>query len=158
MRISPMDVRQQHFTTKMFRGLDPQEVDAFLDDVAEDLEGLIRENTLLKEQLQTLEDRARNHEAREKILQETLITAQRLTDDMKEAARRDAALVVREAELQGEKLLEAARSEEATIRAEIGHLKRVRVQFVEGLRSTVDTYQRLVEQELRLEPPEAPAG
>jgi cell division initiation protein len=153
-----MDIRQQQFTVKMFRGFDPREVDAFLDDVAEDYEAMLKENTLLKEQLQTLEERARNHEAREKILQETLITTQRLTDEMKEAAKREASLVVREAELQGEKLVEAARSEEALIRADIGQLRRVRLQFVEGLRATVDTYQRLVEQELKVEPPEAPAG
>ena len=158
MRISPMDIRQQQFTVKMFRGFDTREVDAFLDDVAEDYEAMIKENTLLKEQLQTLEDRARNHEAREKVLQETLITTQRLTDEMKEAAKREASLLVREAELQGEKLVEAARSEEALIRADIGQLRRVRLQFVEGLRATVDTYQRLVEQELKLEPPGAPGG
>lgn len=158
MRISPMDIRQQQFSVKMFRGFDNREVDAFLDDVAEDYQALIKENTLLKEQLQALEDRARHHEGREKILQETLITTQRLTEEMKEAAKRDAALVVREAELQGEKLLDAARSEEASIRADIGRLKRVRLQFVEGLRATVDTYQRLVEQDLKLDPPEVPGG
>src|SRR5262249_21272705 len=126
-----MDIRQQHFTVKMFRGFDPREVDAFLDDVAEDLEGVLKENTLLKEQLAALEEGARHHETREKLLQETLITTQRLTEEMKEAARRDASLVLREAEVQGEKLLESARGEEATIRVEIGHLRRVRLQFIE---------------------------
>ncbi|MEK7385411.1 MAG: DivIVA domain-containing protein, partial [candidate division NC10 bacterium] len=51
MRISPLDIRQQQFTVKMFRGFDTHEVDAFLDDVAEDYETVLKENALLKEQL-----------------------------------------------------------------------------------------------------------
>jgi cell division initiation protein len=52
VRITPMDIRQQQFTVKMFRGFDVQEVDTFLDDLAGDYETLLKENALLKEQLQ----------------------------------------------------------------------------------------------------------
>ena len=51
MRISPLDIRQQQFTVRTFRGFDSQEVDAFLDDVAEDYEAVLKENALLKEQV-----------------------------------------------------------------------------------------------------------
>ncbi len=51
MRITPMDIRQQQFTVKMFRGFDVQEVDTFLEDLAGDFETLLKENALLKEQL-----------------------------------------------------------------------------------------------------------
>ncbi|MBI5629166.1 MAG: DivIVA domain-containing protein [Candidatus Rokubacteria bacterium] len=154
MRITPMDIRQQQFTVKMFRGFDVQEVDTFLEDVAQDYEALVRENTLLKEQLQVLEDRTRGLEERERVLQQTLVTTQRLTEEMKESARREAALTVREAEVAGEKLLEAVRTEEAVIRSEIMLLKRNRRQLAEGLRSTIEMYQRMVEQDLRSSPPE----
>jgi len=154
VRITPMDIRQQQFTVKMFRGFDVQEVDTFLEDVAQDYEALMRENTLLKEQLQVLEDRTRGLEERERVLQQTLVTTQRLTEEMKESARREAALTVREAEVAGEKLLEAARTEEAVIRSEIMLLKRNRRQLAEGLRSTIEMYQRMVEQDLRSSPPE----
>src|SRR5229473_2767108 len=63
MRITPLDVRQQQFTVRMFRGFDVQEVDAFLQDVAEDYETILKENALLKEQLAVLEER-RAEEAR----------------------------------------------------------------------------------------------
>jgi len=154
VRITPMDIRQQQFTVKMFRGFDVQEVDTFLEDVAQDYEALVRENTLLKEQLQVLEDRTRGLEERERVLQQTLVTTQRLTEEMKESARREAALTVREAEVAGEKLLEAARTEEAVIRSEIMLLKRNRRQLAEGIRSTIEMYQRMVEQDLRSSPPE----
>lgn len=158
MRITPMDIRQQRFTVKMFRGFDVQEVDTFLEDVAGDYETLVKENALLKEQLQVLEERTRGLEEREKTLQDALVTTHRLTEEMKEGAKRDASLIVREAELQGEKLVEAARAEEASIRADINGLKRTRRQLVEGLRSTLDTYRRLIEQEGAEGPKDAEPG
>ena len=148
MRITPMDIRQQQFTIKMFRGADLQEVDTFLEDVAEDYEALLKENTLLKEQLQVLEERTRGLEDRERLLQQTLITTQRITEEMKEGAQREAALIVREAELHGEKQVEAARAEEAVIRAEINGLKRQRRQLAEGLRTTLEMYRRFFEEDL----------
>ena len=57
MRITPMDIRQQQFTVRMFRGFDVQEVDTFLEDLAADYEALLKENTLLKEHLQAAEER-----------------------------------------------------------------------------------------------------
>jgi cell division initiation protein len=162
MRISPLDVRQQQFTVRMFRGFDPQEVDAFLEDVAEDYEAVLKENALLKEQLEALEERTRGMAEREKVLHETLVTTQRLTEEMKEAGKREAALHVRDAELRGEKVMEAARAEEAKIRGEIAALKRTRRQLLEEIRGTLETYQRLVMTDLDAsveegsEPPLAP--
>lgn len=147
MRISPMDIRQQQFTVKMFRGFDVQEVDTFLEDVAEDYETLLRENTLLKEQLQALEERTRGLEERERVLQETLMTTQRLVEEMKENARREAAILVREAELKSERAVEAARVEEARIGNEILALKRERRRMAESFRSTIEMYQRLIERD-----------
>ena len=147
MRVTPMDIRQQQFTVR-FRGFDRQEVDTFLADVAADYEQLVKENALLKEQLAALEERSRGIEGREKLLQDTLLTTQRLAEEMKDGAKREANLLVREAELQGDKLLEEARAEEAKIKAEILALKRTRRQLAEGLRVTLDMYQRLVNEEL----------
>lgn len=147
MRITPMDIRQQQFRVR-FRGFDRQEVDTFLADVAEDYERLVKDNALLKEQLAALEERSRGIEGREKLLQDTLLTTQRLAEEMKDGAKREANLLVREAEFQGDKLLEEARAEEAKVKAEILALKRTRRQLAEGLRVTLDMYQRLVNEEL----------
>jgi cell division initiation protein len=158
VRITPMDIRQQQFTVRMFRGFDVQEVDTFLEDLAADYETLLKENSLLKEQLQTLEERARGLEDRERVLQETLVTTQKVMEEMKESARREAALVVREAELKGEKMVEAARTAEASIQAEVEALKRMRRQLAESVRSTVDMYQRLLDQEIRAEAKDEEGG
>ena len=123
MRISPHDIRQQQFTGRLFHGVDRQEVDAFLEDVADDYEALLKETQLLKEQLAAMEDRQRGVIEREKTLQDTLITTQRLAEEMKLAAKRESDLIVREAELRGDKVVEAARSEEAKLRVEIQALR-----------------------------------
>ena len=147
MRITPMDIRQQQFTVKMFRGFDTQEVDTFLEDLAGDYETLVKENALLKEQLQVLEERTQGIGERERLLQETLVTTHKAVEEMKDSARRAAALTVREAELNAEKILEAARAQEATIHAEVEALKRTRRQLTESLRSTVEMYRRLLDHE-----------
>ncbi|MGH7356684.1 MAG: DivIVA domain-containing protein [Candidatus Rokuibacteriota bacterium] len=148
MRFSPNDIRQQQFSVKTFRGFDPQEVDAFLDDVAEDYEAVLKEATLLREQLSAQEARARGIVEREKSLQDTLVTTQRLADEMKAASRREGELIVREAELRGEKLVEEARAEEAKIRSQIQALRRMRRQLVEELTATLERYRRVMTSEL----------
>jgi cell division initiation protein len=148
MRLSPADIRQQQFTVRMFRGLDPQEVDAFLEDVAEDYEATIRETALLKEQLAAHEERSRNVGDTERVLKDTLVMTQKLAEEMKAAARRDADLLVREAEMRGEKLLEAARAEEARLRSEIRQLQRTHRQLLEDLRATLERYHRFVQDEM----------
>jgi cell division initiation protein len=158
MRISPNDIRQQQFSVRVFRGFDPQEVDAFLEDVADDYEALLKESQQLREQLAAQEERSRGVTDLERTLQDTLVTTQRLADDLKAAARREAdeirgaarheaELIVREAELRGEKATETARAEEARIRSDIQSLKRFRRQLVGDFASTLERYQRLLETE-----------
>ena len=155
MRITPHDIRQQQFTVRMFRGFDSQEVDAFLEDVADDYEALLKENALLKEQIAAQEERSRGVVEREKNLNDVMVTSQRLVDEMKAAAKRESEemrtsakreseLIVREAELRGEKAVEAARGEEAKIRVEIATLKRMRRQLVEDFGATMERYQRML--------------
>jgi len=143
MRLSPADIRQQHFTERMFRGFDKDEVDRFLDQIAEDYESVIKENTLLKEQLSAFEERSRSTAELEKTLQDTLVTTQRVTDEMKSNAKREVELMLREAKLTGEKILEEARSEEARIGSEVKSLKRTRRQLIEDFRATLGQYQRM---------------
>ena len=143
MRITPTDIRQQQFSRRM-RGYDPGEVEAFLEDVAEDYEAAVKENALLKEQLSSVEDRARHLAEHEKTLQDTLVTVHRLAEDMKTASKREAQLVLREAELGAEKVMEEARAEEGRIRGDILALKRMRRQFIDDLRGTMARYDRLL--------------
>jgi len=147
MRISPLDIRQQQFSVRWFRGFDIHEVDAFLDDVAEDYETVLKENAQLKEQVATFEERSRGLNERERALQETLVTTHRLGDEMKATARKEAELQMREAELRSEKIIEEGRAEEARIRGEIQTLRRVRRQLIEDFRATLESYYRMMSAE-----------
>ena len=148
MRLSPIDIREQQFTTKLFRGFDREEVDAFLDDVADDYEGVLRENATLREQVGSYEERARGLGETERTLKDTLVATQRVAEEMKEGAKRDAQLVVREATLTADKLVEESRAEEAKLRVEIQTLKRLRRQLIEELRATVERYDRTLAADL----------
>jgi cell division initiation protein len=133
---------------RLFRGFDPQEVDAFLEEMAEDFEELIRENALLKEQLATVEEKSRGFEGREKTLQETLVTTQKIAEEFKENARREAELVLREAHLRAEKFMQDAREEHTRLTAEVSGLRRLRRQLAEELMSTLAAHKRLADQAL----------
>src|SRR5437879_4517300 len=147
MRISPLDIRQQQFTVKWIRGVDTHEVDAFLDDGAEDYEAVLKENAQLKEQVGTFEERSRGLAERERALQDTLVTTHRLGDEMKATARREADILMREAELRSEKIIEEGHAEEARIRSEIQTLRRLRRQLIEDFRATLESYYRMMSSE-----------
>lgn len=148
MRMTATDIRQQQFAVRLFRGFDPQEVDAFLEEMADDFDELARENAQLKEQLLVLEERSRGVEGREKTLQETLVTTQKIAEEFKENSRREAELIIREAHLRAEKVMQDVREEHMRLTGEVGSLKRLRRQLADEITNTVATYKRLVEQAL----------
>ena len=148
MRMTATDIRQQQFAVKLFRGFDPQEVDAFLEEMADEFEELTRENALLKEQLVQLEEKSKGVEGREKTLQETLVTTQKIAEEFKENSRREAELILREAHLRAEKVMQDTREEHAKLTAEVGGLRRLRRQLAEEIMNTLASHKRLAEQAL----------
>jgi cell division initiation protein len=107
MKISPMDIQRQNFAVR-FRGFDPDEVRTYLGLVAEEVAALQRERDSLEHQTQTLNGLVEEHRERETILKNTLLTAQRVSEEIKETARKQAEAVVKEAEIQADRLVELA--------------------------------------------------
>src|SRR5512142_2984991 len=93
MRIAPLDLRQQRFRTT-FRGYDPTEVVAFLTEAADDYEHALREIDRLRSDLARMEALLTEHHEREANLRNTLLTAQRLSDEMKQVAENEARMIV----------------------------------------------------------------
>jgi cell division initiation protein len=102
-----MDIQRQSFGRTM-RGLDPEEVRAYLTLVAEEVAALQREQDALQGELLSLRLLVEEHREREAILKNTLLTAQRVSEEIKENARKEAESVVKEAELQADRLLDLA--------------------------------------------------
>ncbi len=144
MKITPLDVRQKQFAGK-FRGLDPKAVQDFLELLATELEELVKESVGLKDEIKKRGQRIDEYRERERTLQETMITAQKASDDIKESAKRQAEIIVSEAELQAEKIVQTAHGRLVQILDEIGELKRQRAQFESGVRSVVESHLKLLE-------------
>jgi cell division initiation protein len=109
MKISPMDLQRQTFAQKL-RGFDPAEVRTYLNIVAEEVAALQRERDGLAQEVQSLRALVDEHRQRETILKNTLLTAQRLSEEIKDAARKQSESVVKEAEIQADRLIELAQS------------------------------------------------
>jgi cell division initiation protein len=109
MKIFPMDVQRQSFR-RVLRGYDREEVRTYLNIVAEEMEDLQRAHASLEQEVQTLRDLVEEHRQREAILKNTLLTAQRVSEDIRDNARKNAEAVIREAEIQADRLLELAQA------------------------------------------------
>jgi cell division initiation protein len=144
MKITPMDIQQQQFKGKMLGGLDPDDVDAFLQMVAGELEELIRENNELKERLARNAQTMADMETREVQLRETMLAAQRITEEMKANAQKEAHLLISEAELKGERIIADAEKRLVELTNHIQELKRDKVQFESGFKHLLDTYSKLL--------------
>ena len=144
MNITPLDIKQKQFKLK-FRGFDIAEVDGFLEDITHEMEQLVRENDQLKEQCASLEGQLVGYRESEKALRDTLMAAQKMSEDMKAASQRDAELKVKEAELEAEKTLRAARSELAKMHEEIEELKRMKKRFSLKVRGIIEDHLKMLE-------------
>jgi cell division initiation protein len=144
MNVSPLDLRQQKFGTA-FRGLDPVEVSSFLLAVADDYEQALRETDRLRQEVARLEMVVRGHVEQEKSLQNTLITAQKLADDIKAGAEENALRVVREAEGRAALLIEKTQARAEDIQRDIDGLKLKRRDVETSLESTIQALRNTLE-------------
>ena len=128
----------------MFGGLDSEDVDAFLQMVSGEMEDLIRENTDLKEQARRVAADMDDMRQREGDLRETMLAAQKITEEMKANSQKEATLLISEAELQAERILADADRKLADLKNQIQDLRREKLQFESALKSLLDTHYKLL--------------
>ncbi|MHC1699069.1 MAG: DivIVA domain-containing protein [Geobacteraceae bacterium] len=144
MKISPLDIQQQQFKGKLFGGLNPEEVDSFLQAVAQEMESLNRENAIFREQTQKMAAETEVLAQREKDLRETLLAAQRITEEMKNNAQKEADLIVAEAEVKAEKILADAENKLAQLKNDIQELRRQKIQFETSFRALIESHTKML--------------
>ena len=144
MPLSPLDIQQQRFRVRFGGGLDTAEVDAFLNLVANEMEKLIRDNAELHEEQRATRRLLEDYRAREDALKETMITAQKVTEDIKRAAEKEADIIVSRAELDAERLVERAQERLTELLTDIAELKRQRAQFLAQTKAVVDQHRALL--------------
>jgi cell division initiation protein len=144
MKIAPLDLRQQRFTSR-FRGYDRTDVVAFLTEAADDYEYALREVDRLRQDVTRLEALLHEHREREANLRNTLLTAQRLADEIKEMAHNEARVIVEEAEGRADLLLQRAQARLEEFERDITEL-RLRRRDVEGtLEASIQALYRALE-------------
>lgn len=144
MKITPLDVQQKVFRLQ-FRGYHRREVDEFLEDLTRTLETLARENVTLREKLAGVEEELTRMKKAEATLTQTLLSTQSLSDQMKRNAQRDAELIVKEAELKAETMLHQAREDLVGLQGTISDLQKQRLVAIERLRSTLRSFDRVLQ-------------
>ena len=139
-----MDIQRQSFGTK-FRGFDPEEVRGYLTIVAEEVAAIQGERDRLDHEIQSLKAALEEHRQREVILKNTLLTAQRVSEEIKENARKQAENIVKEAELQGDRLIELAQSRAHEVERSILDLRGWRSSLRTDIRAFVNRVSQLVD-------------
>ena len=144
MNITPLDIQQQKFKTKI-RGFDVREVDAFLEQMANVFESLQRTHKNLQEEVRRLELEIKGYRKREETFKRALLNSQKVLDQMKDNARKSAELIIAEAEVKAEKILNNAHNRLAQLHEDISELKRQRTQIEVQIGSIVEAHSKLLD-------------
>lgn len=144
MNVSPLDLRTQRFSSAM-RGFDKIEVTSFLMAVADDYEQALRESDRLRQEVARLEGVVSEHRDQEKSLQSTLLSAQRLADDIRTNAEEEARRIVREAQGRSELLLEKTQARLEDVQREIDGLKLKRRDVETSIEATIQVLRNTLE-------------
>lgn len=144
MKVTPLDLRQAQFSTAL-RGYDKHEVRALLADAADDYEQALREIDRLKQELQRAETSLAEHLDREANLRNTLLTAQRLADQIRENAEQEARMIIREAESRADLFIEKAQARLEEIDREIAELKMRRRDVLGTLEASVSALNNAID-------------
>jgi len=144
MNVSPLDLRQQRFSTAL-RGFDKVEVTSLLIAVADDYEAALRETDRLRQEVARLETIVSEHREHEKSLKSTLMTAQRLADDIRTSAEEEAKRTVSDAQGRSEMIVDKTQARLEDIQREIDGLKLKRKDVETTIEATIQTLRNTLE-------------
>jgi DivIVA domain-containing protein len=137
--LTPLDVRRYDFG-KALRGYNPERVEQFRDQVAEELERLTRQSQDLEQKAKGFHEQLRAFRERDKALNDALVSAQQLRSEIRESSEREAALIVREARTEAEREIEGARNEIRKLEAHLTELDRARRNHLAQVRVIVERH------------------
>jgi len=144
MRISPIDIQKKEFKSRLV-GYDKASVDQFLELLADEMERLRRQLNDLREELDLTTSSLTEMREREETLKETLVTTQKVTDELRANARREVDILLAEAELKAERVTRNAEDRRTQIIEEIQEIKRQKIDFETSLRSLLEKHVRMLD-------------
>jgi len=144
MKVTPLDLRQQRFQTVM-RGYDRGEVQAFMLEVADDYENALRESDKLRQEVTKLDAVLSEHRGQERNLRNTLLSAQKMADEIKDQADKQAAIILKEAEGRADLLLQKGQMRLDEVQREIDSLRMKRREVENDIEALVRTLNTTLE-------------
>jgi len=144
MALTPLDIQQQRFRIGL-RGYATKDVETFLEQTANAFEDLQRETHRLADENKKLQSDIEEYQRREGTFKRALLHSQRVLDQMQENARRQAEVIVAEAESKADKLLQHAQNRVVQLQDSIADLKRQRIQIEEEITFVIETHRRMLE-------------
>jgi len=153
--LTPLEIQKQVFA-RALKGYNPDEVRGYLSLVAEEIERLVKDVDRLSRENAMLRDELDDHSQRERILKDTLLSAQKVSEDVKSNARKEAELIVKDAELLSERVIAQAMQRVSEIERTIQDLKVERAAVRVRLQGTLDTVQHLIALDAEQEATEQP--
>ena len=135
--LTPLDVRRYEFG-RVLRGYDPERVDQFREQVADELERLVRLNQELEQKARSFHDQLKSFRERDKALNEALVHAQQLRSELREQAEKESSLILREAQQQAEIILTNAQQGIRSLEDELAALDRFRRNYLAQMRVFVE--------------------
>lgn len=143
MSLTPLEIQKTRFAQRM-RGYDPEEVNNFLSLIADELATRLGEIEKLEREVNYFRHRLEETEKREHQLQETLLRAQKVSDEITSAAEREARLLIKEAEMTADRIVQQAVDQSTRIESKITELRATRRELQLKLRNTVDLFGQIV--------------
>jgi len=153
MRLTPLDIRNQPFPAA-FRGLDRYAVKSFLEHVAGEYEVIIRQNNEFATQIKSLEQQLAKYTEIERVLNETLMTAQKMSDDARINAQKEAELIIKDAQVRATRYENEARDRVNKLENEVISIRNQRDSFFARFKALLATQLDLLEvisDDLRIE-------
>jgi cell division initiation protein len=145
MELTPLDIRNQKFGAKKLGGLDSDEVQAFLNQVASSFEHLLNERTDLLRTINNDKKTVEDYRRIEKTLNDAVLTMQKVLEDTRARANKEADLIIAEAKAKAEKEVDVIRSRASDLRFEIDRLKQMKVGYFSKLRNLMRTQAELLD-------------
>jgi len=143
LRFTPLDIKKQEFKRTM-RGYDPEEVNNFLEMVAEEFETLQREKNRLDDETLKLRTQLHDYQEVERTLKQTLMHAQESMQLSRDNSKREADLTLREAELQADKIVNEAHKKLAELKNELLVVRAQKDSFARRLRHLLESQLELI--------------
>lgn len=143
MKITPLSIKRQEFKRNI-RGYDPDEVNTFLEIIADEFDQLLKQNEELNARVTQMQKKLQDYQQIEKSLQQTLLAAQETSSRAMEASKRQAVLLIKEAELKAKQIIEKAQEEARAIHNSVLELEERKKTLITRLKAIINAQIQLL--------------